>query len=260
MITIYTVVTDDYCDVNIDQDYLPNVKYVCFSDKPIDLPKPWENRLLKNPDNLHPTRLSRLPKIKSHKFFEPWEKTIYVDAQCCLNIQAVTKAVILLDNRNIVNHLHPTRDNYVDEMMFMYFNGLITEQEIFDKTEELVDEGYDFYDHVCVLNSFIARINTPYTKDFENLWWEEYLKFECYANRDQLPWSISLTKSRDRSKHCFLGKDIFTTLPTRKYVYKKRTSHPNFRPDRYDLARVQSKLIALTNQPMINGLILSKPL
>lgn len=255
MITIYTVITDNYVNL-MPQEYLPNFRYVCFTDGSFQAPDPWQTIVI-NESFDNPTILSRVPKILSHKYFNEGDITVYFDGKEKLDNAKIISAINLTNQYDFISLRHPWRETYCDEMIWMYVNGLITSSEVKNKTMQLVKDAYLFLNHICTLNHCIIRKQSEYTKRFETRWWDEYKKFKCHTKRDQLPFSIALQKMVS-DKHFLLDRG--TCLDTGDYAIRNGDLTIKDRPSIQDIAEMQSYLTCKTKTPLIGQLLLSKPL
>jgi len=257
MITIYTVITNNYLNL-VPQDYIPGFRYICFTDGSCVAPEPWETIVLDS-DIKDPIELSRYPKILSHHFFKDGDITVYFDAREKMNITSLIHALQYTKDHDIIVPQHQWRITYCDDMIWLYLNGLITEDEVKLKTDQLFEIDYDFKKHICVFGGYIIRKNTKYVRDFENEWWDQYNNFDCYAKRDQIPFGITCVL-KGISKHLFLNKNYELYVPNTAIEKNKTTDNPSFRPEISDIVRVQTYLINKTQCPFISELVMSKPL
>jgi hypothetical protein len=255
MITIYTVITNNYVDL-MPQDYIPGFKYVCFTDGSCVAPQPWVTIHIPHVFD-DSTQMSRHPKILSHKYFANNEVSVYFDGKEKLNNSAIISAVNLLQDTEFISLLHPWRQTYCDEMIWMYTNGLITENEVKEKTENLKINKYKFETHVCTLNHCIIRKNTNYVKSFELEWWDQYLNFKCHSKRDQIPFGITNNYFKSE-KHLFLNRE--TNLGTGEFANRNKNNTLDTRPPNNKIAEMQSYLTHMTGTPLIGQLVMSKPL
>lgn len=76
----YTVLVGDYDHLNEILVKLPNWEYVCYTDNPELTSESWDIRLLENELGLDPIRLSRHYKINNHLIDEPYDLSVYTDA------------------------------------------------------------------------------------------------------------------------------------------------------------------------------------
>jgi len=255
MITIYTVITNNYVDL-MPQDYVSGFEYVCFTDGKFTAPKPWKNIIL---DELFDdfTVLSRFPKILSHKYFNDGDVTVYFDGREKLDNVKLMSAINLTQKYDFISLLHPWRQTYCDEMIWMYINGLITKDEVKEKTENLKTKNYKFEEHVCTENHCIIRKNTDYVKCFELEWWDQYLKFKCHSKRDQLPFGVTNNYFKSK-KHLFLNRE--TNLNIGGFANRNRDNTLDTRPAIKQISQMQSYLTKTTGVPLISQLVMSKPL
>lgn len=255
MVTLYTVITNNYVEL-MPQEYIPGFRYVCFTDGTVNVPDPWIS--IKIPELVsNKTRLSRHPKILSHKYFSDGEVTVYFDGKEKLDISKIISAINLTQEYEFISLLHPWRHTYCDEMIWMFLNGLITKEEVVVKTKSLIQEKYCFGDHICTLNHCIIRKNTEYVKKFELEWWGQYKSFKSYANRDQLPFGITYNYLKS-DKHVFLDREV--NLSTGEVTNRNIDNTLPYRPSNEEISELQAYLTDATKVPLIGELINSKPL
>jgi hypothetical protein len=264
---VYTVVTGNYCPLNPNNAYIDGFRYVCFTDGQCQVPDPWEvinlldYNICKNISD--PKILSRVPKILSHLFFNDDDVTIHFDARQCINTDFMIRSINSInDNIKWISWLHPWRITFSDEVVWYYYNGLIMKHEVINEVNRLKTENYNFTSHICTECGFIVRKQSTETKELENIWWDEYTNFQCYAKRDQLPFGVALQKTSYIDSINFIPKEeyAFNEKYTMGYNSSHGTSHPTLRPTNKETAEIQSFVVAETQVPLLAPLINSKPL
>ena len=267
MIIVYACVTGDYCPLNPNNTYIEGFRYMCFTDGKCQVPEPWEEINLLDfdfcKDINDPKLLSRIPKILSHYFFDDGDITIHFDARQCINTDLMLRSInVLSENTKWISWLHPNRITFSDEIIWYYHNGLILKHQVVNEINRLKSENYNFEKHICTECGFIIRQQSIETKDIETLWWDQYIKFDCFAKRDQLPFGVALQKSNYIDSVNYIPKyyNPFVDEIAVGYNSQMGTSHPTLRPTWEEIAEMQSHVTKETNVPLIAPLVNSKPL
>lgn len=191
MVTFYTTVTDNYAPINF-QTYNPSdCKFVCFSDKKIDVPNNWKNIVLPK-GNLSSQELSRYTKINSHEYFGKDEFTVHFDCYRTINFNIVNKIISYMVDRkiNLVTRRHPTRYTFSDELAFYFMDNFINLDQAEKIVKNLKNENYNFLNFKNTLNGFIIRKLDDDLIKYEKQWWEMFLSTEMNVKRDQLSMGI----------------------------------------------------------------------
>ncbi len=182
---IYTVITNNY-----DKLYAPRIKtkgdFVCFTDSDSDVPKPWKKHLL--PElNINSKKLSRYPKILSHKFFNK-EETLYIDA----NLEIIGDIYRLDFKSPLTMMKHPEKR----ESIYAEAEAVIKQNK---DLPEIVNLQIQKYKNEGVVSKAIPQCNIIYRKcnaqviELEKLWWDEVISF---SYRDQLSFSYAAFKAQ----------------------------------------------------------------
>lgn len=249
MITIYTVVTGDYAEVNF-QKYNPlDCRFVCFSDRKIDVPNNWQNIVLERND-LTNQELSRYPKIKSHEFFDVGETTVYFDCYKQINFNLMNKLILFLNenNINLITRRHPERMTFSDEISWYFMNNFVTFDEIKSIIRRLKSKKFDFKLFKNTLNGFIVRKLDDELVAIENTWWESFKENDMTVRRDQLSFG-EIFSSYDKMR--FIEKNINVYENTN--FIKKYDSADIFHALKSveEMVEVQKFLIEETNVPFL---------
>ncbi|MGQ4876500.1 MAG: glycosyltransferase domain-containing protein [Promethearchaeia archaeon] len=183
-IVIYTAVFEDYDILLTPKVVNSEIKYICFSDKKINV-YPWEvivvKRKFKNP------RLeNRMYKILSHRFLGDYDISIYIDASYTILDDLSKYVEEWLGPNDIALQKHKRRNCIYKEMKYCIAklrDLTLLEKEIIKKQmkkyrKEGFPENYGLTD-----NSFIIRRHTEKIKELNELWWKQ---ITTYSIRDQL--------------------------------------------------------------------------
>ena len=257
MIKFYTIITNGFCDLNPNIELYDTFEYYCFSDGSVKIPQGMihiDLNKFEESHNLDPIQLSRLIKIKPHLFFDDGDTLVFFDPHKVLNLASVF--LLLEDFKNndtdFLIRLHPTRRTYCDEMIWLYYNGLITENEIFLKTESLLNLNYDFYKHHCFINDFLIRKINDHVKIISEKWWDEYTNFQCVSRRDQLPLGITVQNVSNLKMKFIKGE--YTPFIKELQGIKHKNTHMDNRPNTKKVAEMQSYLTNKTKLPLFSEL------
>lgn len=170
----------------------PKVKYICFSDRPLEIKSNWEEFLI-DPllkDDLF--RSSREPKILTHKFLHNYENSLYIDSRVHLKRNPLELWQHLIPNSNTIfgGFYHTKRITLIDE-----FEAVLRQKLDFAST---VKAQFCYYkkNHLDILSSkpvwggLIARKhNERRCQDAMRFWYSHVLR---YSRRDQLSLPIAL--------------------------------------------------------------------
>jgi hypothetical protein len=181
MITVYTVLLNDYDVLRPPAVVEPGVEYVCFSDEFYDVP-PW--RIVPAPRVFGTAKDSRIPKILSHLFIES-EFSIYHDASLRMLVEPSQLVYGDLKDADLALYRHPCRTNVCDEMECCKREGIGYSAEMETQVERYKAFGVDG----LYAGGFQIRRNTYATQRFNEIWWREYHN-GCRRDQIALPWAI----------------------------------------------------------------------
>lgn len=255
---------NDYRTIYPNNEYLDDFEYICFTDGKSQIPEPWISvnvydvfPHVKNITN--PKILSSYFKINTQKYFKENDIVVWWDCHLKILNNIVINSFQQIENGFVYNlHLNPDRITYTDEMIFLYHNGLITKDEVINKTNQLKSDNFIFANSICTLTANLSKRINKESINIDNIWWDKYQKFKCYAKRDQLPLSEALSEIK-LDKINFYTRGLLNNLPysTTKY---STNANPDYRPSWVEIAEMQSYLTSTTNVPLIAPLIMLKPL
>ena len=183
----------------------PNVRYVCFCDRPINRKTNWEEVFI-DPlfkDDLF--RSSREPKILAHRFLDGYEHSLYIDSRVQLKTSPLELWRYLIPNRSVFfgGFYHTKRGTLLDE-----FEAVLKQRLDFASTIKAQFDSYkENYQDILkvkpVWGGVIARRhNEKRCQNAMHIWYSHILK---YARRDQLSLPVALM-SLD-SEHVHLASD-----------------------------------------------------
>eukprot|EP00122_Pirum_gemmata_P021095 Pgem_evm1s19680 len=147
-----------------------------------------------------PNVLSRLPKLVPQRFLPDYDVWIYVDDNIVKpNLKLAGKYLKYFIRKN-ADHLvrkHPRRTSVFAEMNLILDRGLCQPHQVKALRKTLLNEklpnslGLSY-------NNFIIRRNNYNVRLVNEMWWDNFLKFEC--KRDQLTYEYSVWKAKKRQE------------------------------------------------------------
>ncbi|MBR2886970.1 MAG: DUF616 domain-containing protein, partial [Bacteroidales bacterium] len=181
---IYTCLTGNY-DTLLQPEVVDNsFDFICFSndfnETKIGI---WEIRKIPFETNDN-SRLSRYPKILSHKVLQDYEYSIYIDA----NIQIVGQEIYNIANQKIKEGVliaqvpHPFEKCIYDDIKFAFKVFKIDFQTAKIQYQHLKSEGYPKNYGLFENNLIFRKHNVDKVITIMTEWWNEYL---MYSKRDQ---------------------------------------------------------------------------
>jgi len=189
MITVFTAIFGGYDTLRAPQAPMPDVRYVCFSDQPIDIDT-WEIVLVEI-NQPTPARMARHVKIMAHEYLPDEELSMWVDGctlllpghdprQLCETHLAVYDiAAIKHGERNCVHQEAETclllkkGDAYTIIQQMAHYNR----------------EGYPRRNGMVETNVLLRR-HTDTARQFNEAWWALMQRF---SHRDQLSFNYVAT-------------------------------------------------------------------
>lgn len=108
-LVVYTCITAGYDEVRPVRHAEPGVRYVCFSDRPVDTASRWEGRPLPRTD-LDPVSANRYVKMHPHALFPEHERSIYIDGNFELGPGVRAFAEEALREHPLALFSHPERE------------------------------------------------------------------------------------------------------------------------------------------------------
>lgn len=172
----YTVIMGNY-------DVLVPTKYpsMCLTDDEMKTVKGWTVRCV-SPMHKDARRASRHPKMMPHLYFPDADFTLYIDGNIRLLRSPQTILSHLLLRHDMALFQHPQRTCIYAEagacIKRKKADPTLIKQQIAAYRREKMPAGFGLT--ACYV---ILRRNTPETRLFGEMWWNEYLRF---TDRDQL--------------------------------------------------------------------------
>lgn len=215
---LYTILVDEYDHLNEIPRKKANWDYVCFTDNPDLKSDTWEIRLLKNPLDLDPTRLSRYYKIHNHLIDQTYDISVYVDA----NFRIRGDLDCFLENSLADQHplsimLHPFHHSLTQEVELC--------MDLKKDKEELLQAQYDFYvneqkfmdtlPHIAA-SVIIRQTRDPNVIHLMEVWFKQLVS---WSKRDQVAFNYSLSRCPNVGVnyiHYYILRRYFKKLDHRK--------------------------------------------
>ncbi|URQ74226.1 MAG: DUF616 domain-containing protein [Candidatus Ochrobactrum gambitense] len=167
------------------------VDYYCFTDKPVEVPQPFKNRLTPYIDP-NPRKTARFVKTHAHYFFPDYDVVVWIDANI-VPINGILRYVelVLKSDADIGIIRHPVRSGYIEEAQECIRIGA-------DDSETL-KEQVDYYnkldlenERLVETNIFISRPNRGKVQKLFDVWWRE---INNRSIRDQISLRYAIWKS-----------------------------------------------------------------
>ena len=187
-LVIYTAIFGNY-DILVPPKVVnKNIKYVCFTDKKMKCYS-WEIRVVK-PEFKDPMRENRKYKILSHKYFEEYQYSIYIDGNFEILLDLSQHIETLLGKNDIAVLRHPFRDCIYKEAKMCIKKKKDNVELIKKQMKRYKAEGYPKNNGLAA-NGLIIRKHTKQIKKFNEMWWNEV---KNYSKRDQLSFGYIIYK------------------------------------------------------------------
>lgn len=186
MITVYTVILNDYDNLRPPAVVEPGVEYVCFSDVYHDCP-PW--RIVPCPAlEFAGSRASRVPKILSHLAIES-DFSIYHDGSLSLACRARDLIAETLQFSNLALYRHPCRETLQDEVALCRNEGVGYGGVMVTQADRYLSQGLR---PGLWAGGVVIRRNVESVQRFNEIWWRE---FAGGCSRDQIALPRALQES-----------------------------------------------------------------
>lgn len=192
-VAIYTCLTNGYDDLSSPLTPDINADFIVFTDNP-DLKVPgWETRLLPNPLNLDPRRLSRMPKVLPHRYLQGYDYSIYVDANLTIMGDLVKLVQYLDHGYSMALCVHPdNRDCLYQEAETIIHFGYDKQETIENQMETYKLQGMPAHFGLYECSALIRSHNDHLLMETMEIWWQE---IKTKSHRDQLSFTYSLWKT-----------------------------------------------------------------
>jgi len=189
-ITVYTCEVGDYDCLLPPMVNDPNIRFVCFTDRPRRHIKGWQLRyLLSPPDVVNPTLINRYHKFFSYKLSLGSDWTIYIDA----NIRITGQINDLVDQvRNSCAIMAcPKHPDFKHRTLEDEIIACVSRRKFTKYEEEVAYRQINSYFYegmpsniIRAENNFIIRYDRDKAlQQAMNAWWEQ---LNIYTKRDQL--------------------------------------------------------------------------
>lgn len=186
-LAIYTAIFGKFDILKSPKIINKDIKYICFTDRKMKC-KPWEVKIVKPEYDLQ--RENRKYKILSHKFFEDYDYTIYLDGQYVIMSDLSQNVEKWLNNNDIALLKHPKRNCLYEEAKACIEKGKDDIDLIKKQIVKYKNEGYP-ENNGLTANGFIIRRHTKKIEEFNELWWNEVKNFSL---RDQISFCYVINK------------------------------------------------------------------
>ena len=190
-VVIYTAIAGGGRDVLEDPIPVPGVRYVCFTDQPVQS-KIWEIRPFEFITGSN-VITAKHPKVLPHKYFADYDVSIWVDGNIRPNINIVSEAAKVLRHNNIAAHTHPRRGCAYQEITHLLdirsdLTGPLVAQAKRYKVAGLAD-----YFGLWECGVLFRRHNGQDVIDAMKVWWDEIIN-SGHA-RDQMGFAYTMWKT-----------------------------------------------------------------
>ena len=172
--------------------HTPGVKYLCFSDKPVNVP-PY-TYIPYDCGDLGPQLASRKLKILAdHPELHGSDVTLWHDAAYQLHCDPQTLATSSLRTCDVVAMRHPHRNRIEDEGAAIVTLGYMPADTVAAQIAHYKGQG--FSQSAITSTGFCIRRRTPAVEAWQALWWDEVAR---WGYRDQMSVDYALWKSEVR--------------------------------------------------------------
>jgi len=178
MIVVYTCILNDWDYLRPDRS-ADGVRYICYSDRPIERVAPWEIQPAYTPCGMAASRASRLPKILPHLQFEA-DYSIWHDANFVLRADPETMIAAHLKDADIAMFRHPCRNHVGEEVGILLKENIGNPDEVRAQQTEWLHMGAPLG---LWAGGLIIRRHTKAVAAFNEAWWH---LFKTGSTRDQL--------------------------------------------------------------------------
>jgi len=193
-VAIYSAIIGGFDSLKAPAVALPGVDFVCFVDKPIPCPPPWEMRVIKAPETGR--RLARRVKLLSHRYMPHHDVVIWLDGSFRVRRDVREAAKRYLRRRSIAVRVHPWRKPpcaYAEAKACM-------EQE--RDTRAVLRQQIAAYKAAgfparfgMIDSAFLIRQHTEEVVRFNEEWWKQLSTHSC---RDQVSFPFVVWKTGTR--------------------------------------------------------------
>lgn len=179
---VYTVITNDYCNLNDDNIKSKGWEYVCFTDDKNLKSRFWKIILIENNSkrDIEHIKLSRKYKTQGFKYLDKYDIFLYVDGRISI-IKDLNEYLKRLDKNDILFNKHRHK-NILEHFDCIEGLGYETPETI-NRIKQRYDQyGYKYDNGLIEGFTFLFKNNERSIKFFDD-WWNE---IKYYSHRDQL--------------------------------------------------------------------------
>jgi hypothetical protein len=189
-LVVYTAVFGNYDHVyKVNPDW--TCDFVCFTDNPEIVSKGWQIIHVEL-DGETPAEANRRFKMLPHRYFQSYEKSLYIDGNVSLAQDPTQLFEFYLSGSLLAIPKHQDRNCIYEEAKFLMQEGKFSSSEL--KSQMAVYERNGFpHDWGLTENNIILRRHTaPTLIPIMEQWWNEYLSG---IRRDQISLPFLLWKN-----------------------------------------------------------------
>ena len=193
---LYTVLVGGYDQLNEVPEKLPGWDYLCFTDNPETASDTWEIRLLENPLNLDPVRLSRRYKINNHLVDSAYDLSVYIDASFRIrgNLDCFLAHAMVREN-TLSMLLHPFHHSLFQEFEACIALGKDREDILRSQYAHYVNKKGYIDDHPHVAGGLIVRqAGDPQVASLMEKWFAQLIQ---WSKRDQVAFNYARSRYPD---------------------------------------------------------------
>lgn len=188
---LYTVVVGSYDHLNEIPAKLPNWEYICYTDNSDLTSGSWDVRLLENEQGLDPVRLSRHYKINNHLIDEPYDISVYIDANIRIRGNLDTFiAHALVPDKPFSILLHPFLFSLKEELELCIDGKKDNAALLRAQHDHYLAEGYrDQFPHINA-RMMIRKSGDDTIRKFMETWFDQ---LQNWSKRDQMSFNYALS-------------------------------------------------------------------
>ncbi|MEX2130411.1 MAG: hypothetical protein WD772_02915, partial [Pseudohongiellaceae bacterium] len=172
--------------------------------------------------NLHGHK-HRFGKTMPHRFFPDYDSYVYLDPKWEITREFLLRSKELLSkDSDWITCRHPDRQSFIAEILFPYYSGTLSFEEIVYLVNQLNAENVRFSTFFSSLTTWIVRKDTARTRQTGERWFD--LLCKCYRNhvRDQIVFPFAVCSQSDIA--CDLSiTDLYDTGVVLNYPNQVRT-------------------------------------
>lgn len=186
-LTIYTTIYGKYDTLKEPLFTHEDITYLCFTDQDLES-KNWEIIKLEN-KLLSLRRQSRIPKILSHMYIED-EISLCIDGSCYIYRNPFNYIKRYLKENDFVLSMHPNITCIYEQTELCIRKNKANEEIAREQIKRYEEDGFPRNIHSVDAKVMLRRM-TPAIKQFEKIWWNEYI---IGCQRDQTAFGYAAWK------------------------------------------------------------------